>query len=250
MSNVDSMLNPLLGNSKARLLVSVRNLAEARAAIAGGCDIVDVKEPAHGSLGMASIDVIQQVSNAAAESCFPTSAALGELHEWLSHGNDVVCELPESLAFAKLGLAKVATEPKWCSRWQSVRESFQNRKQSLRWIAVAYADAEQAESPPIEEVLEAAQATRCHGLLIDTYRKQAGHSLFDHVEASRLDSVVSSAKRAGLITALAGQLMHEHFEMLNELPNIIAVRSAVCENKDRQSQVSETLVAQFKRALS
>ncbi|GIS63269.1 MAG: hypothetical protein CM1200mP2_54940 [Planctomycetaceae bacterium] len=35
------------------LLVSVRSGQEARAAIEGGCAVLDVKEPAHGPLGMA-----------------------------------------------------------------------------------------------------------------------------------------------------------------------------------------------------
>ena len=34
-----------------RLLVSVRSAAEARAALSGGADIIDAKEPSLGSLG-------------------------------------------------------------------------------------------------------------------------------------------------------------------------------------------------------
>ncbi|MEX0885938.1 MAG: (5-formylfuran-3-yl)methyl phosphate synthase, partial [Phycisphaeraceae bacterium] len=43
------------------LLVSVRNVAEARAAMAGGADVIDIKEPAAGALGAASPTTIQQV---------------------------------------------------------------------------------------------------------------------------------------------------------------------------------------------
>jgi (5-formylfuran-3-yl)methyl phosphate synthase len=46
---------------RPKLLVSVRNAHEARDALAGGCDILDVKEPANGSLGMADVGVIREV---------------------------------------------------------------------------------------------------------------------------------------------------------------------------------------------
>ena len=39
--------------AKPKLLVSVRSADEARAALAGGADLIDVKEPAHGPLGAA-----------------------------------------------------------------------------------------------------------------------------------------------------------------------------------------------------
>ncbi len=42
--------------SASSLLVSVRNEVEAEMAIGGGADLIDVKEPANGSLGMASVE--------------------------------------------------------------------------------------------------------------------------------------------------------------------------------------------------
>jgi hypothetical protein len=62
------------------LLVSVRNAAEAEEALAGGADIIDVKEPSRGPLGRADAqnarDVIQTVSGRRL-----VSVALGELAE-------------------------------------------------------------------------------------------------------------------------------------------------------------------------
>src|SRR5262249_6225382 len=42
-----------------RLLVSVRDVREAEAALAGGADLIDIKEPAHGPLGRADDAVIE-----------------------------------------------------------------------------------------------------------------------------------------------------------------------------------------------
>jgi len=41
-----------------RLLVSVRDASEARAALAGGAGIIDAKEPLNGPLGAVSSDVL------------------------------------------------------------------------------------------------------------------------------------------------------------------------------------------------
>ena len=63
-----------------RLLVSVRSADEARTALAAGVDLIDVKEPARGSLGAASPGVVADVVGAVAGRV-PVSAALGELFE-------------------------------------------------------------------------------------------------------------------------------------------------------------------------
>ena len=59
-----------------RLLVSVRSLDEAVEAISGGCDILDVKEPGRGSLGMADLREIVAVAEFAGSVGRASSAAL------------------------------------------------------------------------------------------------------------------------------------------------------------------------------
>src|SRR5690606_38342384 len=49
------------GAGMTQLLVSVRNRAEALAALAGGADLIDVKEPWRGSLGAAPPHVMEEV---------------------------------------------------------------------------------------------------------------------------------------------------------------------------------------------
>ena len=44
-----------------KLLVSVRSVAEARIALAGGVDLIDVKEPRRGSLGAADAGIIAEI---------------------------------------------------------------------------------------------------------------------------------------------------------------------------------------------
>ena len=51
-------------SATTKLLVSVRSAAEALTALEGGAALIDVKEPAHGSLGRADLQVIGEVVRA------------------------------------------------------------------------------------------------------------------------------------------------------------------------------------------
>jgi uncharacterized protein (UPF0264 family) len=61
-----------------RLLVSVRDAAEARAVLDAGAHLIDVKEPRRGSLGAADGRQVADVLNTVAGRV-PVSAAMGEL---------------------------------------------------------------------------------------------------------------------------------------------------------------------------
>ena len=60
-----------------RLLASVRSAAEAAAALVGGADIVDAKEPGNGALGAVSPRVLLAIT-AALAGATPVSVALGD----------------------------------------------------------------------------------------------------------------------------------------------------------------------------
>src|SRR6185295_9594756 len=77
-----------------KLLVSVVDAAEAAAAAAAGADIVDVKNPAEGSLGAPSPAVIERV-RAAVPPALPVSVAIGDMPN-----------LPGTAALAALGAAR------------------------------------------------------------------------------------------------------------------------------------------------
>jgi len=81
-----------------QLLVSVRSADEARAALAGGADLIDVKEPSRGPLGAADSEVIGDVLRAV-DGRVPVSAALGEFVAWRDR------PVPRGLHYAKWGMA-------------------------------------------------------------------------------------------------------------------------------------------------
>src|SRR5262249_27281629 len=96
-----------------RLLVSVRNLSEAEAGLAGGCDVLDVKEPARGAMGMADVQTIDAIVSRVRQlhAQVPVSIALGEASEW--EGLLSVPSLPAQVAYLKLGTAGWGAKAHW-----------------------------------------------------------------------------------------------------------------------------------------
>ncbi|MFL5577756.1 MAG: (5-formylfuran-3-yl)methyl phosphate synthase, partial [Gemmatimonadaceae bacterium] len=62
------------------LLVSVSSAAEAAAALAGGADLVDAKDPSAGALGAVSDGALRGIV-AAVSGARPVSAALGDARD-------------------------------------------------------------------------------------------------------------------------------------------------------------------------
>lgn len=237
-----------------QLLVSVRNVDEAIAAVEGGADIIDVKEPNSGSLGCAAPDVILAIRDALSRINVakpPLSLALGELNEWqcsdlTSLRSAIQIAKPQ---FLKLGLAGACAVPgttSWIAEWQQVRTTIPGTHE---WVAVAYADDEQAHSPGIDLVLQAAIEGGCRVLLIDTHIKN-GKSLLDQMSLASLQAIRAKTQEHGLKLALAGSVGTSDLPQLMLIqPDIIAVRGAVCAQGDRRAAVCKNLVQEFRTAI-
>lgn len=240
--------------TRPQLLVSVRDVDEARAALAGGVDIIDIKEPQRGALGMANPAVISEI-RASVAGRVPVSAALGELSEWTSGIGvslmvDGLSTALSTLSFVKLGLAGCGAQRDWVDRWRNLRESIEAATGSaLPWVAVAYADARRAEAPAIVDVIDAAIATGCRGVLIDTFDKQSG-SLLDCCATDDLLQFATAVRSEGLFLAFAGRLSAAQIDRPElRSADVIGVRSAACTDGDRQQKVSSRLVSDLRSRL-
>jgi uncharacterized protein (UPF0264 family) len=208
----------------SRLLVSVRDVDEAVAALRGGADIIDVKEPQRGSLGAASAEVIVDICRAVKQAGFsgPMSAALGELRE-----STISIPRDAPLHWVKAGLGgTVATN--WNTAWLRLQDLVRRQNAGTELIAVAYADWQSCAAPSPNDVIDLAVAANSPGVLFDTFHKD-GRNLLDHLPPAELRPLMNSLQAAGLFTALAGSIGLDQLPTLAELsPDIIAVRSAVC----------------------
>lgn len=226
------------------LLVSVRDAAEAQAALRGGATLIDVKEPLHGSLGAASPEAWREIRRVVPAE-IPCSAALGELKDITSAQVAAWRTSLSGYQFAKLGLASCSKLPDWKSRCRTV---LQELPPEIRHVAVIYADWQSAGAPSPEEVLQAAVENSCSALLVDTFDKSRG-PLTAHVSEKKLAEVFAAARAAGLATVLAGSLnLALARELLSLSPDFIAVRGAVCR-AGRAGMVEETLVNDFANLL-
>lgn len=203
------------------LLVSVRSAAEAVAALAGGADLIDVKEPSRGSLGRADDETLAAIMSVVAGRR-PVSAALGEL---LAEP-----DLPAipGLAFVKWGLAGAAQVADWRQRFSRQLARLRSEQPGCEAVAVAYADGERATSPEPESVAAFAVESGCKVFLLDTWQKD-GTTLLDWLPLERIESLTNFCRSAGVRVALAGSLGVEQIAALRSLrPNWFAVRGAVC----------------------
>lgn len=233
------------------LLVSIREASELTAALAGA-DVVDVKEPMHGPLGMAHSSTICAIAaglETAAQADVDMSVALGELSEWTDDRPPLV--LPSRVKYVKLGLSGMHRVPDWQARWSRLRSRLSDSSRPpLEWIAVAYADAATAAAPSLGEVLDAAIQAECRGLLIDTFDKRAG-SLCSLLSPADIRHAVKLGQQAGLTVALAGRIAWADVpELLSYRPDILGVRSLVCQAGDRRQTIDIQAVQRLRRLLN
>jgi uncharacterized protein (UPF0264 family) len=234
-------------DNRPGLLVSVRDAAEALAALAGGAHVIDVKEPNRGSLGAADPETIAAVIRAV-EGRVPVTAAAGEMIDLVKTTQS---PLPHGVALFKIGLARCGTLPDWPSRWsETIKSLWPNPDASSHAVAVAYADWQSAQAPKPSDVLHAAIDIGCPVLLVDTCDKSAG-ALFDHWPIQQLAAFVESVQSHGLRIVLAGSLAGAPISVAARLrPDLVAVRAAACEfgrggtvSKDRVTGLLRTLAA-------
>jgi (5-formylfuran-3-yl)methyl phosphate synthase len=220
------------------LLVSVRSDAEAGIALAGGAELIDIKEPRLGSLGRAAPAVIRAVADRVAGRC-PVSAALGELRD-----SPPPPDLP-GLAFAKWGLSGCAGQPEWQRHLARAGDQLRRANRDCRPVAVAFADWERARAPSPADVWQFALDHGWDVLLLDTWRKD-GSTLLDWLPLSELARLRELSLRAGIRVAFAGSLGPEEMRVLLPLrPDWFAVRGAVCRGSRREGEIHGPSVRQL-----
>ena len=227
-----------------QLLVSVRSAEEALAALRGGADWIDLKEPRRGPLGAVDAAVAREVVNAV-DGRVPISAAAGELIDWPGATSRELVDVAGITHF-KLGLADCG-EIDWPSRWQASQDEFHDAGKEL--VAAIYADYASAGSPCPSDVVEQACQTTGRWVLFDTFDKSAG-ALTDLLDKGILLDLLHSLREVGKRIAIAGRLNRDALPALPlELIDMVAVRGAACDG-DRNSTVRAEKVAALRRALA
>jgi uncharacterized protein (UPF0264 family) len=211
-----------------RLLVSVRSAREAMLALRGGADIVDAKEPSRGSLGAVSPRALAEIFR-----CIPAerevSVALGDAatREDLLRRVSSIPFSDRPATYLKLGFAGV-TDLDLIRRLLAAAVAATAEQESVRIVAVAYAEGIHAGGASPWLVCRAAADAGVAGILLDTCLKHSGN-LLTWIPPESLRALVASARAAGLFTAIAGGLRAEHLPAVSGAqPAIVGFRGAVC----------------------
>ena len=233
-----------------KLLISPKNTKEAAEAIAGGADIIDVKNPAEGALGANYPWVIKQIK-AVTPKNVEVSCTLGE-----------VPNLPGSISLAALGAAtlgvdyvKVGLYGLKTSReatilLQNVSKAAKECNPKIKVVATGYADAQKIGSVDPLLIPKIACNAQVDVAMLDTAVKD-GKTLFDYLTLEQLKKFVNSTHSLGLQAALAGSLRRQDLPIVYGLgADVAGLRGAACTYSDRnKGEITRKLVSDLVETL-
>lgn len=222
-----------------QLLVSVRVEDEVAAALGGGADIIDAKDPSRGSLGPVSPEGLLAIATRV-PATVALSAALGDFRSPDAVRTAVAgATLPsrEAATYVKLGFAGERSEAVVTSL---IAAALQEAAGDTIVVPVAYADHDAAGSLRPEAILRATLAGGARAILIDTCIKD-GRGLLDSIPLVRLRTLSTDARSAGLMLAVAGSLNLSALDRVADLADVIGVRGAACRG-GREGRVDADLV--------
>ncbi|MFG1428484.1 (5-formylfuran-3-yl)methyl phosphate synthase [Roseixanthobacter glucoisosaccharinicivorans] len=205
------------------LLASVATLAEMDCALAGGADIVDLKDPTRGALGAWAVPDLQAAVarwRALPENRPLLSATVGD-HPPMP---EVLAQAVRTVGATGVPLVKIGFFPQTSDApLYACLQALRPLAREYRLIAVLFAD-----QAPDFAVLPQLKAGGFHGAMLDTADKGAGR-LTDHLPLPRLRDFVTQARSLGLLTGLAGSLRLEDIAPLRALyPDYLGFRGALC----------------------
>ena len=228
------------------LMVSVQGLPEALEALAGGADIVDVKNLQEALVGSAKPGVVKQVRDAVPLE-HHASVTLGVVP---NQGGTVAMAVYTAgvlnATSVKVGFRN--------SEYDQAVEILRGSREALqgfdtKLIGSLFADNGLYGGLDSDLMVQLAVDGECDGFLIDTLVKD-GRNLFDFISESRLREMVLEGKKYGMSTALSGHLRLDDLDELARInPDIVGVRGAVCSRGDRVNGVHREPVAEFRRQL-
>jgi uncharacterized protein (UPF0264 family) len=226
-------------NNKIELLISPKNLEEARTVISvKGVRYIDCKNPLEGSLGANFPWVINAMKH-----LIPVggdqmlSAAIGDF-PYLP-GSASLAALGAAVAGAdiiKVGLRGPTNEKQGVNLMKNIVKAVKNYNDKIMVVAAGYADQVRMNSAPeIFSIPRIAADSGAEYAMLDTYIKD-DKGLFDFLDIDQLIEFKEKATQYNLKVALAGKIKKHDIPKIKQIsPDIIGIRSLVCEDYDRNN---------------
>jgi uncharacterized protein (UPF0264 family) len=206
---------------------------EAAEAIAGGADIIDVKNPSEGPLGANFPWVIRQIRELTPEN-LQVSCTIGEapaIPATVSLAAFGAASL--GVDYVKVGLYGTKTLQNAVTLLQTVSRAVKDCNSKIKVVAAGYADFQRAQSLDPLLVPQAAAEAKVDVAMLDTAVKD-GKRLFDFLTGEQLLEFVGLVHKNGLDAALAGSLRKQDLPAIHGFgADIAGVRGAACSNSNR-----------------
>ncbi|SEP48341.1 Uncharacterized protein, UPF0264 family [Methylobacterium sp. ap11] len=222
---------PDSSSSRVRLLVSVRDAAEAALARDGGADLIDGKDPECGALGALPAEIVRAIVAVSGDRL--TSAVAGEPRDAVEASACLA-----ALAGTGVGYLKIA--------WAPGRDAAGLiLPAGTPVIAVLF-----AEDGPDGDDVPGLAAAGFSGAMIDT-RGKDGRRLADHLALPRLAGFTAACRAHGLLSGLAGSLRLDDIPDLAALrPGYLGFRGGLCAAADRTGRLDPARIAEAARRLA
>jgi (5-formylfuran-3-yl)methyl phosphate synthase len=222
------------------MLASVTSVAEAKLALDGGADIIDLKDPAAGALGALPLNVVRNVTTLVAGRT-PVSATVGDL---LNPSRDELLNAVEGLVDAGIDYVKVGffAGQDVAAHLAAMSDC---AKRGTPIIAVLFADVGWPSG-----MVARLMAHGVTGVMIDTAEKN-GRSLLRHITEQELAFFLRDAESRSLVTGLAGSLTEVDVGRLLPLkPGYLGFRGALCDGLNRLLGLDVRAIARIRRAMN
>ncbi len=215
-----------------KLLVSPTDAAEAEEAVKGGADIIDIKNPAEGSLGASFPWVIRSVLEAVPAG-IETSATLGDLTYKPGTASLAAYGVASlGVDYIKAGFYGIKSEKQALSMAQALVRA--TKGFDVKVVLAGYADYSLIGAISPFSLIDVALSAGADGVMIDTAVKGGG-GLLTYFSLQKLAEFVEQAHSHGLFCALAGSLSYEDVRRIRETgADIVGVRGAACSSGDRE----------------
>lgn len=209
--------------------MSVADAADAAAALAGGADVIDAKDPLAGALGAVSPETLRAI-HARVAGARPVTAALGDASDEATIEAAARAYAADGAALVKVGFSGIADGGRVAALTAAaVRGARAASHRSCGVVAVAYADAHRVASLAPALLVDRAARAGATGVLLDTADKN-GAGLRALIAPETLAAWVRQAHDAGLVVALAGKLTAADLPYVRDTgADIAGVRGAACD---------------------
>ena len=219
------------------MLASVSNIEEALVVLTEQVDIIDLKNPAAGSLGRLPIEDIARIVDLIDGQCL-VSATIGDLPMDKQLIFDAVKEVADTrVNFVKIGLNTDESA-------KHVIEYLAQLTPQTKLIAVLFADQN-----PDFRVLDRLNSSGFSGVMLDTFNKSQG-SITELMSQAEIQSFVNLAQSKHLLSGLAGSLKSADIPVLMSLKaDYLGFRSALCCQQERTHSIQASHLKKIKQIM-